>query len=205
MPYQGTDVLPSLAKASQACTDLRCLALPPHAKPGLANACLADLCQAEPSKGKVPISSVPRHGLPYQGTNVLPSLARVKQAWTDLQCHALPSHATSGVANACLAALCQAEPSKAKFINAKAWHAIPRYRCVAKPRKGQPSPDRPSVACSALTSQARPRQRVPLRSMPRRAKQSQIHPCQGMVRHTKVPMCCQASQRLAMPAQTFIA
>jgi hypothetical protein len=135
MPYQGTDVLPSLARASQAWTDLQWLALPSQAKLGLAKACMAALCQAEPSKAKVPNSSVPRHGMSYQNIDVLPSLARASKACTDLQCHGLPSHAKLSLANACVSALCQAEPSKAKFIRAKAWYAIPRYRCVAKPRK----------------------------------------------------------------------
>jgi hypothetical protein len=127
---------------------------------------------AKPSQAK-PNSSVPRHGKPYQGTDVLPSLARASKAWTDLQCHALPSHAKLSLANACLSALCQVEPNKAKYIRAKAWYAIPRNRCVAKPRKGQAGLDRPSVPCPASTCHARPRQRVPCGSMPSRAKQSQ--------------------------------
>jgi hypothetical protein len=121
---QSTDVLPSFARASLACTDLQCNGLPSHAKPGFVNACLSTLCQLSSIHKK---SSVPKHAKQYQGTAVFPSVARASQACTYLQCHALPSHAKPIFANACLATPFQLQPVKAKFIRAKACKAIPRY------------------------------------------------------------------------------
>jgi hypothetical protein len=174
------------AKSAHSFSAMPCPHMPSQASPMRASSLFPNSSQSQLK------SSVPRHAKPYQGTNVLPSVARASQACTDLQCQVLPSHAIDakpGFASACLATLFHFEPDTAKVIRAKACKAIPRYRCVAKLRKGQPSLYRFSVPWPALTCQARLRQRVPFHTLPTRAQYIRNHLFQGRQSNTKVLLC----------------